>query len=287
MPRRDRDEPREKGRGDRERDDSRRERDRDIDGEDDPRRWRDDGKREDRLAARRERGRDKPTQDGNWESASDKRWPPGDDRETRYKRAAARDRKTGNAGDDLREKEERRGQDREKEKEPAWMDTYVPDSTAGILGGQNLTGELDGIQAWKKELKEKEAKEKDLPLSISSKDPEFKSSPTGVPEKPPMDEIQMFKMMMKQEEMKRNESSLENNLADATSNVQQRQHTIDHGKWLVFYAAYLAIDGNFRFHYGFPASECRPDPNLAGDQILVDVIIGCFDAERTSNTHTY
>ncbi|KAF9569730.1 hypothetical protein CPC08DRAFT_812711 [Agrocybe pediades] len=200
--RRDRDEPREKARGDRE--DSRRDRDRDRDLEtdDDPRRWRDDGKREERLASRRERGRDKPAQDGNWDSSADKRWLPGEERDIRYKRTA-RDRKPGNpSGDDLREKEDRRDKDREKEKEPAWMDTYVPETTTGILGGQNLTGELDGIQAWKKELKEKEkeAKEKDAP-----KDSESVTLQPSVPDKPPMDEIQMFKMMMKQEEMKRNE----------------------------------------------------------------------------------
>src|SRR6267378_1500587 len=74
---RERDEPRERTlRTDRERDDYRRDdsrRDREVETEDDPRRWRDDGKREERLVTRRERARDKGNQDGHWEGSTDRR----------------------------------------------------------------------------------------------------------------------------------------------------------------------------------------------------------------------
>lgn len=206
--RRDRDEPRDKPpRGDRERDDHRR--DKDADGEEDPRRWRDDGKRDERIAAsRRERGRDKSNNDHNWEGTTDKRWAANDDRV--YKRSSARDRKPGNPSDDTKDKDERRDKEREKEKEPAWMDTYVPnESTQGILGGHNSTGELDGIQAWKKELKEKESKGKEAALPPSKPTTIEKTShPAALPERSEaMDEIQLFKLLMKQEEEKKKNDS--------------------------------------------------------------------------------
>lgn len=204
---RDRDDPREKPpRGDRERDEHRRDkdearRDRENDAEDDPRRWRDDGKRDERMAARRERerGRDK---DNNWEGGADKRWGAGDDREGRYKRTG-RERRTGNAADEVKEKEDRREKEREKEKEPAWMDTYVPnENMSGILGGQGPNGELDGIQAWKKGMKEKESKEKDTTISTLSKESGLeKPALPALPEN--VDEIQLFKFLMKQEEEKK------------------------------------------------------------------------------------
>lgn len=200
----DRDEPRDRPpRGDRDRDDHRREkddsrRDRDADSEDDPRRWRDDGKREERLASRRDR-RDKATGD-SWDASGDKRWAPGEDRDGRYKKASGgRDRKT-NGLDDLKDKDDRRDKEREKEKEPAWMDTYVPsESSPGILGGQAPTGELDGIQAWKKGLKEREHKEKDSINLVAPKAAEPPQPP--LPENAEkLDEIQLFKLIMKKEQ---------------------------------------------------------------------------------------
>ena len=203
---------REKGRrGDR--DDYRRDkeeprRDRDIDADDDPRRWKDDGRREERLATRRaerERARDKPSQDQALEPMSDRRWTPGDDRDGRYKRSTARERKSGHLGDEGKEKEDRKDREREKEKEPAWMDTYIPtDSSPGILSGQ-MPGELDGIQAWKKGMKDKEIRdqEESPPSGQGNSLGQPSSSTLTEPAEKAMDEIQLFKLMMKREEEKK------------------------------------------------------------------------------------
>jgi len=75
------------------------------------------------------------------------------------------------------------------------MDTYVPTSTSsGILGGKTDDGELDGIQAWKKNMKEKEQKEKDKELAATVPHKGRTAANDGV------DEIQMFKMMMQKEQ---------------------------------------------------------------------------------------
>ncbi|KAF5311761.1 hypothetical protein D9619_003016 [Psilocybe cf. subviscida] len=199
-------------RGDRDRDDRREKddsrRDRDLDLEDDPRRWRDDGKREERLASRRDK-RDKGAGD-SWDASGDKRWASGEDRDGRYKRTTGRERKA-NGLDDLKDRDDRRDKEREKEKEPAWMDTYVPsESTPGILGGQAPTGELDGIQAWKKGLKEREQhKEKDSISLVAPKAAE-PSQPPQPENAEKLDEIQLFKLIMKKEqETKRPEGSSE------------------------------------------------------------------------------
>ncbi|CAA7266597.1 unnamed protein product [Cyclocybe aegerita] len=195
---RDRDEPRERlPREDNRRDKDESRRDREPDVDDDPRRWRDDGKRDERIAARRDRARN--SQDHTLDT--DRRWGPGDERDGRYKRTTGRERKSGNVGDENKEKEDRR----EKEKEPAWMDTYIPsESSPGILGGQAPSGELDGIQAWKKGMKEKETKEKEINSASSSKVmPATSASPPAAPERPAMDEIQLFKLLMKKEEEKK------------------------------------------------------------------------------------
>nr|GAT49767.1 predicted protein [Mycena chlorophos] len=180
--------PRERDRADdekddhrRTRDDRRRDRDRDADKDgdegDDPRRWRDDGKREERMAARRAAANDNA--DG------DKRWTVVEERDGRTKRNH-RDRR--NAGGDDKDKE------RDKDKEPAWMDAYIPEASAssGILGGKAANGELDGIQAWKKGIKDKEK------AAAAPKKP-----PVEPPIEKPMDEIQLFRMMMKREEDKK------------------------------------------------------------------------------------
>jgi len=144
------------------------------------------------LAARRERGR------GNTEE--DRRWATADDRDGRYKRTTGRDRKTGNGPEDTKERDDRR----EKEKEPAWMDTYIPsESSPGILGGQASTGELDGIQAWKKGLKEKETKEKEAAAPAPTKVPTEQPPASEHTERGAMDEIQMFRMLMEKEKGKR------------------------------------------------------------------------------------
>ncbi|KAG7450345.1 uncharacterized protein BT62DRAFT_506784 [Guyanagaster necrorhizus] len=204
--RRDRD--REDHRRDGDRDDYRRGRDRDTDRDsDDPRRWRDDGRRDERMAMRRERDRDrerdrrdKPGHDQAWDSSNDRRWMPGDDRS---KKTTGRDRKTGI--EDGKDRDDRRGE-REKEKEPAWMDTYIPaSSSTGILGGKSADGELDGIQAWKKGMKEKEQRESKA--EKPSEDLKDATDQTSPPEKQ-LDEIQIFKMLMKREqEQKKSDQS--------------------------------------------------------------------------------
>jgi zinc finger CCCH domain-containing protein 13 len=209
---------------DRDRDDGYRDRDRydysrrdlDRDLEDDARRWRDDGKRDERIAARRERERDRDRWD-RWEPSHERERL--DDRDGRTKRTA-RDRRNGPGLDDTKDKEDRK--EREKEKEPAWMETYVPSTPGGgILGGRSADGELDGIQAWKKGLKEKEKKEKEKekeaeqssesanqPVTSISETTTNESASTAVAENP-MDEIQLFKLIMKREAAKKDSDSVQ------------------------------------------------------------------------------
>ncbi|KAJ7042546.1 hypothetical protein C8F04DRAFT_1229792 [Mycena alexandri] len=183
--------------------DERRERERDVDRDaekddvEDSRRWRDDGKRDERMAARRQA--EKGSQE-NGDASGDRRWTVVEDRDGRSKRNH-RDRRAGGTAEDGKEREDRR--DREREKEPAWMDTYIPESP-GILGSKGGEGELDGIQAWKKGLKEKEKeKEKEKTASVPppQKDEERTAASESKPENP-MDEIQIFRMLMKQAESK-------------------------------------------------------------------------------------
>ncbi|KAJ7169578.1 hypothetical protein C8R46DRAFT_202098 [Mycena filopes] len=180
--------------------DERRERERDPDRDadkddvEDSRRWRDDGKRDERMAARRQGANDKGSQE-NGDASGDKRWTVVEDRDGRSKRNH-RDRRAGGLAEDGKDREDRRDRDREREKEPAWMDTYIPDSP-GILGSKGGEGELDGIQAWKKGLKEKE-KEKEKTATV----PPPQKEERGPSESNPMDEIQIFRMLMKQAENK-------------------------------------------------------------------------------------
>ncbi|KAL4267629.1 hypothetical protein AB1N83_002162 [Pleurotus pulmonarius] len=178
----------------RDRDDYRRDYDRDSE-HDDPRRWRDDGKREERLARRagdRERPRERPIRE------YDSYRPTYDDAPGKK----PRDRKLN--GDD-KDRDDRR--EREKEKEPAWMDTYIPSpSNGGIMGGN--ADEMDGIQAWKKDMKEKQEKEKSA-LQAAAEDAPAPSLPpapsvngTGSASNG-LDEIQMFRMLMKKEDEKK------------------------------------------------------------------------------------
>ena len=121
----------------------------------------------------------------------DNRWQTAEDRDSRLKRVAGRDRKNADDG-----KDKDRRDDRDKEKEPAWMETYVPDASGGILGGRIADGEMDSIQAWKKSMKEKEEKDK----TATGKDiPSGSQQDTTEHAEPQMDEIQLFKMMIKRE----------------------------------------------------------------------------------------
>ena len=227
---------------DRDRDDHRKRdgRDRDVDREtnDDPRRWRDDGKREERMATRREhrdkeyrererdRERDKERgsrvseRDPNWDSDRPRdrerdRWVM-DERDSRSKRTNGRDRRGHSRDEDRDERKEPRV--RVEEKEPAWMDTYIPnESGAGIFGGKPENGELDGIQAWKLDMKEKERKERESEVLRSSSDAELAEITEAQiipPTEPPLDEIQLFKLMIKREEEKNKAVSLKGSVTD-------------------------------------------------------------------------
>jgi hypothetical protein len=79
------------------------------------------------------------------------------------------------------------------------MDTYIPESPGIPVGGKGAEGELDGIQAWKKGLKEKE---KTAAVPAPKKEEERPAASESVPEKP-LDEIQIFRMLMKREEEKK------------------------------------------------------------------------------------
>ncbi|KAG6850829.1 hypothetical protein H0H93_008132 [Arthromyces matolae] len=188
---------------------SRKDREREPDNDDDPRRWRDDGKRDERMAARRaekqsERFRDRDS----LLDPADRRWVAAEERESRNKRTNGRDRKLATFTDEGKDRDERRDKEREKEKEPAWMDTYIPSSSSGILGAKAVDGELDGIQAWKREKKEKEMKEQ---ADIS------KGGANGTQETPnkldadvpALDEIQIFRLLMKREEEKKKVDTLD------------------------------------------------------------------------------
>ncbi|KAI0079596.1 hypothetical protein K474DRAFT_1696309 [Panus rudis PR-1116 ss-1] len=184
---------------------SRHPRDAERDTDEDPRRWRDDGRRDERIAARRDRDRDRERgeRDRGWD-----RWEPSherDDRDTRLKRGTRRPEE-GKERDERRDKDKEK--DKEREKEPAWMETYIPSaSESGILGGQGLNGELDGIQAWKKGLRDKERKEKEGTDTTGKVDEPQGSAPSDAGATGQMDEIQLFKLLMKREAEKKEAES--------------------------------------------------------------------------------
>ena len=107
---------------------------------------------------------------------------------------------------------------------PAWMETYVPTTPGGgILGGRGADGELDGIQAWKKGMKEKERQEKESEAAAKAAE-DAKSVPasTGPAQsESQLDEIQMFKLMMKREaEKKESEQHQKENTAPPPASEQ-------------------------------------------------------------------
>jgi hypothetical protein len=122
---------------------------------------------------------------------------PVEERDGRSKRLTGRERRNGPNADDIKERDDRRrDRDRERDKEPAWMDTYIPNSSSGnILGGKGIDGELDGIQAWKKGMKERELK-----ATINESNGVEARQP--VPDDQ-LDEIQLFRLLMKREEEKK------------------------------------------------------------------------------------
>ncbi|KAG6813072.1 hypothetical protein H0H92_014131 [Tricholoma furcatifolium] len=206
-----------------------RERETERENEDDPRRWRDDGKRDERLAARRadnRHARDKDILD-----PSDRRWVAAEDRESRGKRANGRDRKSGSMADEAKDRDERRDREREREKEPAWMDTYVPSpASTGILGGKPGDGELDGIQAWKRDRKEKEMKGK---VDASPVKDSTSSTRDVIPNEDgngnPLDEIQLFRLLMKREEQKKKVEGSDANPQACTTGAEEQTTALRDG----------------------------------------------------------
>jgi len=191
---------------------SRRDRDLSRENDEDPRRWRDDGKRDERIAARRGERQPEPYKErdrvqgkeSTWDNASERRWIPVEERDGRSKRNTGRDKKATVGVDEGKERD-RRDRDRDREKEPAWMDAYIPNSSSmGILGGKGGEGELDGIQAWKKEQKEKELRDQTSPLITTTENSEHQESiEKANANAKQLDEIQLFKLMMKREEEKK------------------------------------------------------------------------------------
>jgi hypothetical protein len=95
------------------------------------------------------------------------------------------------------------------------MDTYVPgDSSPGILGGHGLSGELDGIQAFKKEQKDKELKDKAANLFAPSVAQDLEETSSSVlhagVKQEPLDEIQLFKRMMLKDQQNPNPNAFPN-----------------------------------------------------------------------------
>lgn len=219
--RRERDDRRaDRDRDDRDKDDRRRVSGRDRDSErdrDEDRHWRDDGRRDERLSTRRERERDdKGDRDDQRDRESVISRERRGDREEPSRRGAREDRdeeyeskstRRGNRGGEGRrsgaaddEKGDKDRKDRERQKEqPAWMETYVPDSTTNAATKE---GAKD-LQAWKKEMKEKVEKDKaaaDSPANVASLPAGSSTRGSGGganTEDDGLDEIAKFKLMMK------------------------------------------------------------------------------------------
>lgn len=90
------------------------------------------------------------------------------------------------------DKEMRKERDREKDKEPAWMDDYVPEANApktGIFGGK-MEGMEDEIQAWKKRqasAKQQVAVASSIPASTAPAPSNGSMSPSASSESFPRD----------------------------------------------------------------------------------------------------
>lgn len=232
--RRDRDDRRgggDRDRDDRDREDRRRTSGRDRESErdrdrDDDRHWRDDGRRDERISGRRgedrgdrddrdresarsrerrgDRERDEPereTRRGNREDRDKERDDEFETKPTRRGGRGGESRRTAAPTEEEKTDKDRRDRDRQKE-QPAWMETYVPDAAAGagILGAAK-EGSLDGLQAWKKEMKEKADKDKaaaDGPAVPLAAAPLTKAPASGRgAHEDGLDEIAKFKLMMK------------------------------------------------------------------------------------------
>ncbi|CCO26966.1 hypothetical protein BN14_00999 [Rhizoctonia solani AG-1 IB] len=138
----------------------------------------------------------------------------------RRRNAAGDDRTDGKVRDDRTASKN----DRDKllqEEEPAWMGDYVPEAgSRGILG---LNKGEDSIQAWKRELKEKERAAQGIDADSPDEEclggleddvahmklveEEAKKNLFGQPEDDGLDEIQRFKKLMQESERQRREEA--------------------------------------------------------------------------------
>ncbi|KAF8320280.1 hypothetical protein DL93DRAFT_1822212 [Clavulina sp. PMI_390] len=90
------------------------------------------------------------------------------------------------------------------DREPAWMGDYVPE-TSGKTGGSRANDSgVDDLQAWKRSIKEKE-------LAVATSEDNAAPLPNGdlAPQPPPndLDDLQLFKLKVKQEQEKRDTTS--------------------------------------------------------------------------------
>jgi zinc finger CCCH domain-containing protein 13 len=193
----------------------------------------------------RERARERGPQEG-WDPSHDRqqerRWTVVEERDGRSKRSSGRERRSGALVEDGKEKDDRRDRerdrDREREKEPAWMDTYIPNTSTGILGGTGGDGELDGIQAWKKDMKAKEQKDKGSTSHASDNTANDQSevletrkilSSPSLPQDKQLDEIQLFKLMMKREEEKKKAETSHQTVVDDSVSSTSSLPAMDNG----------------------------------------------------------
>ncbi|KAH8988800.1 hypothetical protein EDB92DRAFT_2008494 [Lactarius akahatsu] len=223
---RDRDRDEHRRRDDRRDDHIRRDRDVERDDNDDHRRWRDDGKRDERIAARREL-RDKEHREREREREGSVVPVPANVPRIWIRSVRAIENATVGSWTNvsLSEPTDATGvgtvETRIEMAKTATSARIQGDSGAGILGGKAENGELDGIQAWKLGMKEKERKERESEALRSNSDIECPGSakateiPATPPAEPPLDEIQLFKLMIKREEEKNHAASLKDPMNDS------------------------------------------------------------------------
>ncbi|KEP50475.1 hypothetical protein V565_079260 [Rhizoctonia solani 123E] len=204
------------------------------------RRARDDDRQRSRS---RPRGKGEPANGSkrerdNWTASEGRRGV------TDRRRNAGDDRQEGKTKDDRASKNDREKQ--LQEEEPAWMGDYVPDvGSHGILG--STKGE-DSIQAWKRELKEKERAAQGIEADSLEDDglggldedvtrmklveEQAKQNTFGQQEDDGLDEIQRFKKLMQESERQRREDAERKALelagkADSKQTTDQNQPISD------------------------------------------------------------
>ncbi|KAG9126483.1 hypothetical protein FRC07_003262 [Ceratobasidium sp. 392] len=220
---------------------------------DDTNDWRrardDDGRQRSRSRARDRPGRgdrepangQKRERDG-WTAAEDRRGASG----ASGRRRGAEDRLDGKSKEDRAPPKNERDKLSKEEQEPAWMGDYVPET-----GGKSILGSggaEDSIQAWKRELKEKErgaqggdmdALEEEGLGGLEDEITHMKLVEERVKQDGPdipveddgLDEIQRFKKMMQESDRKRREEAERNarelaGKSDVLSEAEQASNTM-------------------------------------------------------------